>query len=131
MSARGTLIRLKLMEKAKVAIPFAFKISEVPSTAKKSIVWLMINLIGFIAYQRFVSADWPIVDPHYGVVDPLDSFMGGYPEVLILLLMFLINTSWLLVNLWKRSRPAVFVWLMVVMVWTFTLLIEAYIRPEG
>jgi hypothetical protein len=58
-------------------IPFAFKISEVSITAKKSRAWLTINLIGFIAYQYFTFHDWPFVDPQYGLIDPLDSFMGG------------------------------------------------------
>ena len=110
-------------------IPFAFKISEVPITVNKSIAWLIINLVGFIAHQYFTFHDWPFGDTKYGLIDPLDSFMGGLQEGLILLLMFLINAVWLLLNLWRKSRPAVFVWLIVIMVWSFTLLFEGSIRP--
>lgn len=112
-------------------VPFKFNISEVPNAVKKYQTWIIINLLGLIVYAFFSYWNWPFVDPQYGLIDPLDWFAGGLPFALVLLVMFLINVICLILILWRKSRPAIFVWLIVILVWPLMLYFIASIRPQG
>jgi hypothetical protein len=106
-------------------LPFTFEISTLPGVAKKSRIWIFINFVILIAYWIFVP--WPEhIDEGY-IIQGGDSFLWGFESGFIFLLMILVNALWLLVNFLKKSRPAVFVWLLAMIVWACVFLYEDYI----
>ena len=112
-------------------LPFAFKISEVPETARKSRAWIIINAIGFAAYLFFAFWSMPGYENGKFYADTNSAIGWNLTCLPILVLMFLVNGVWLLVNLLKKSRPAVFVWLLVVLVWLLWILLEFNFRSRA
>lgn len=109
-------------------VPFKFKISEVPATARKSWIWITINLIGLIFYLYFTLQCWPMSNNGELVETTNIGISWGITCLPILILMFLANLIWLLMNLLRKSRPAVFVWLVMVIVWVCVVSFEFHIR---
>jgi hypothetical protein len=95
-----------------IKLPFTFKISEVAAAARKSQIWIGLNLLGLLIYSYFFLRYEPGDQGDINTAISLGLTCGP-----IIVLMILVNAVWLLVNLWKKSRPAVFLWLLAVLLW--------------
>jgi hypothetical protein len=108
-------------------LPFAFKVSELPNAVRKSWVWMAINVIVFIAYLFFSLWCWPGYE-NGKFYDDTNSAIGfGLTCLPILILMFLVNGVWFVVSFLKGNRPAIFIWLLVVLVWITWVSFQFYV----
>ncbi len=106
-------------------LPFKFKISDVPETIKNSRKWIIINIVG-LSTNLFLAFMAGPFNYNWKLTAQVDVVPWESSNFLIFFLFFLVNLVWLIRNLWRRNRPAVFVWLLVVLVWVFVISIEFY-----
>ena len=112
-------------------IPFKFKVSEVPGAAKKSKIWIVVNLIGLILYM---ASNFILYKEYFSdgvvILDTNTCISLGLTCLPILLAMFFVNAAWLVLSLVRKSRPTVFVWFLVVMVWVGVLSFGNFIKGK-
>lgn len=112
----------------KIKIPFALKVSEVPEAAKKSWGWIAFNVGVFFTYIFFSLNDIADFNEVISAGGDDGGFMWGWERAFIVIfLMTPTNMVWLLVVLWKRSRPTLFLWLLTIMIWVSWILLERHI----
>ena len=107
-------------------IPFAFKASELPKATRKSGIWIAINflcLVGYLSFSIKYEAD------NYGDINTAISL--GLTCLPILICVILTNIVWMILIFWRKNRPLLFIWFLIVMIWTLAVSLDHHLSTQA
>jgi hypothetical protein len=98
---------------------------------KKSQGWVIANFSGLLCYFALTSLSWPTQTNEGPITTGNDAMIWGLLAFPILAIFVVSNSAWLTLIVWRKNWRTIPAWLLVVIIWTSTLVIEMYIRRQA